>query len=93
MIHEAGPFDYATGWQFCTRCGEAIKSPETITRERWVWSAAKRIEELAGTYTVTEPGVRGWPAGALVEVSRFGQCMVLELTAAPTCAATATEAA
>ena len=92
VIHEAGTFDYATGWQFCTRCGEAIKAPELVARERFAFNA-QGDEVVVGTYTVTEPGVRGWPTGALVEVSRFGQCMVLALTAAPTCAATATEAA
>jgi len=92
VIHEAGTFDCATGWQFCTRCGEAIKAPETITRERFAFDAQGN-EVVVGTYTVSEPAPRGWPVGALLEVSRFGQCMTLELTATPTCAATATEAA
>lgn len=91
MIHEAGIFDYATGWQFCTRCGEAVKAPEIITRERFAFDGTGN-EVLVGTYTVSEPLPRGWPVGALVEVSRFGQCMVIDIAATPTCAATATEA-
>lgn len=92
MIHEAGTFDYTTGWQFCTRCGEAIKAPQTSTRERFAFDGNGN-EVVVGTYTVNEPAPRGWPVGALIEVSRFGQCMTLERTATPTCAANAKEAA
>jgi len=84
VIHEAGTFDYATGWQFCTRCGEAIKAPELVARERFAFNAQGH-EVVVGTDTIEEPGVRGWPVGALVEVSRFGQCMVLQQGARATC--------
>lgn len=84
MIHEAGTFDYASGWQFCVKCGEAVKAPETVTRDRFAFNAQGN-EVAVGTETRTEAGVRGWPVGALVEVSRFGQCMVLEPFAQATC--------
>lgn len=94
VIHEAGRFDAGTGWQFCTTCGEAIKAPLLRTRDRYGFNDQGH-EVVVGTDTYEEPEVRGWPIGALVEVSRFGQCMVLELKATPTCVATAkaTEAA
>lgn len=91
MIHEAGTFDTATGWQFCTRCGEAVKAPETITRERFAFNAHGN-EVVDGTYTVSEPAPRGWPVGALVEVSRFGQCMTLDRYAQATCHAVSSQA-
>jgi len=84
VIHEAGPYNAETMQQTCTRCGTLVAWPDLETVEVWQWDRARQGEVLVGHKVERWPG-RSFPTGALVEVTRWGRCMVIDPKAVATC--------
>lgn len=83
MIHVAGPYDRATGYQRCDRCGHVLKSPRFESVDAWDAQG-----HYAGQQMKPFPAARGYAVGALIEQTRYGCCYDLKATA-PTCVAAA----
>lgn len=92
MIHVAAPLDAATQTQRCERCGFLLAEPYVFRWEDWEYEMEVAIDPTFQR-EVVRPPLRVFKAGDLVESSRYGLCLVLDVKAAPTCAATAKEAA
>lgn len=92
VIHVAAALDPSTQTQRCERCGFLLAEPYVFRWEDWEYEMEVAIDPTFQREVVRHP-LRVFAAGDLVESSRYGLCLVLDVKAAPTCAANAKEAA